>query len=91
MTSRLPFAFLPLLAAVVCTLFFDLTWVVAAPTCGLVPHQVVASVGSAAPKAGNGSLEDVVATGWYAGWSGDQFPPNQISWDKYTALTFAFA
>jgi len=33
----------------------------------------------------------VVATGWYAGWLGAALPPSQVSWTKYTALTFAFA
>ena len=67
--------------------------ITAAPTCGLIPHQVRAGLGSpnTTPSAGNGSLEDVVATGWYAGWLGNQLPPTQISWNKYTALTFAFA
>jgi len=33
----------------------------------------------------------VLATGWYPSWLGDTFPPEQISWSKYTGLTFAFA
>lgn len=91
MIPQLPFRPMSLLAAVVLIPFFVIR-VAAAPSCGLVPHQPVPNIGSSAtPKAGNGSLEDVVATGWYAGWLGDQLPPSQISWDKYSALTFAFA
>jgi chitinase len=85
-----PFTFSPLLAAIVLILSF-MIHVIAAPTCDLIPHQVRATTDSPTPSAGNGSLEDVVATGWYAGWLGSQLPPSQISWDKYTALTFAFA
>ncbi|CAK5272817.1 unnamed protein product [Mycena citricolor] len=32
---------------------------------------------------------DVVATAWYPGWN--NFPPSEISWSKYNAMTFAFA
>ncbi|TFK41644.1 glycoside hydrolase family 18 protein [Crucibulum laeve] len=32
-----------------------------------------------------------VATAWYPGWYGSKFPPAQISWEKYTQMTFAFA
>ncbi len=89
--SKYPFNFLPLLAAVILIPSFMIR-VTAAPTCGLISHQVRAGLGSPnTPSAGNGSLEDVVATGWYAGWLGNQLPPTQISWNKYTALTFAFA
>lgn len=31
------------------------------------------------------------ATGWYPGWYSDKFAPNQIPWEKYSALTYAFA
>lgn len=34
---------------------------------------------------------DSVATAWYAGWHGADFPPENISWSKYTAVTYAFA
>ncbi|KAF9260552.1 glycoside hydrolase family 18 protein [Marasmius fiardii PR-910] len=36
------------------------------------------------------NLIDVVTTGWYPGWLGNQNPPENLSWSKYTALTFAF-
>ena len=88
--SNLPFTLLPLLAVLIPSFVIQ---VIAVPTCGLISHQVRESLGppNTTPSAGNGSLEDVVATGWYPGWLGDQFPPTKISWDKYTALTFAFA
>ncbi|KAH9477623.1 Chitinase A1 [Psilocybe cubensis] len=65
--------------------------VLAAPHCNLVPPtrpSLTAQTGS------SGSIADgmdVVATGWYPGWLGSQLPPNEISWTKYSALTFAFA
>jgi len=92
MNSHCSFTFLPLLAAVVLISSFMIR-VKAAPTCGLVSHQVRENIGPprATPPAGNETLDDVVATGWYAGWLGNQLPPSQISWNKYSALTFAFA
>jgi hypothetical protein len=83
MISQFPFIFLPLLAAVVLIPSFMIR-VIAAPTCGLVSQQASPDISPSA--SGNGAL---IATGWYACW--DQLPPSQISWDKYTALTFAFA
>ncbi|KAI8986628.1 glycoside hydrolase [Trametes punicea] len=35
--------------------------------------------------------DEVVATTWYAGWHGTDFPPENISWSKYTSVTYAFA
>ena len=39
--------------------------------------------------------DDIVATTWYAGWHGSDpayaFPPEKISWSKYTSVTYAFA
>ncbi len=46
---------------------------------------------SGLPASANGSAGDVVASGWYAGWLGATQPPSQISWTKYSAVTFAFA
>lgn len=67
----------------------------AAPRCGLVvptPPSLSAQTGS--NGSGNSSVGDgmdVVATGWYPGWLGSELSPSQISWTKYSALTFAFA
>ncbi|KJA18752.1 glycoside hydrolase family 18 protein [Hypholoma sublateritium FD-334 SS-4] len=69
----------------------------AAPLCGLVPPTTTAAVvvptgaPSGLPASANGTAGDVVATGWYAGWLGATQPPSQISWTKYSAVTFAFA
>jgi len=65
-------------------------------TCSLTSTKSIADVAPVtAPTAGNsstsGNLTDVVATGWYAGWLGAELPPSNISWSKYSALTFAFA
>jgi len=32
-----------------------------------------------------------LATGWYPGWVAGSFPPSEIPWAKYSALTYAFA
>ncbi|KAJ8473778.1 hypothetical protein ONZ51_g7655 [Trametes cubensis] len=76
----------------------------AAPMCSLVPSKsagalaasasATAAVGGAATGSSSGSSDvgdDVVATTWYAGWHGSDFPPESISWSKYTAVTYAFA
>ena len=72
--------------------------------CSLVPSKsagalaasasATAAVGGAATGSSSGSSDvgdDVVATTWYAGWHGSDFPPESISWSKYTAVTYAFA
>jgi len=68
----------------------------AAPHCGLVSPTTTAiavqqTSTSTNTKANSTGGEDVVATGWYPGWLGSQLAPSQISWSKYSALTFAFA
>ena len=32
-----------------------------------------------------------VSAAWYAGWHTDDFPLSDVSWDKYTHLTYSFA
>jgi len=34
---------------------------------------------------------EVVAASWYPSWLGTKVPPESLSWDKYTSVTFAFA
>ncbi|KDR72562.1 hypothetical protein GALMADRAFT_73528 [Galerina marginata CBS 339.88] len=67
----------------------------AAPHCGLVPPKSAAVAVHASTKSNSSGTGanggDVVATGWYPGWLGSQLEPSQISWSKYSALTFAFA
>ncbi|GJE93368.1 glycoside hydrolase family 18 protein [Phanerochaete sordida] len=75
----------------------------AAPTmCGLVPPSVAAASpsptaaggSSVPPSTGSGSgksTDDIVATAWYTGWNAAQLPVDQVSWDKYTSMTYAFA
>ncbi|KAI0646605.1 glycoside hydrolase [Trametes meyenii] len=51
-----------------------------------------ASASSGSSSSGNSSIDDdVVAYTWYAGWHGTDFPPEKLSWNKYTAVTYAFA
>ncbi|KAI0371354.1 glycoside hydrolase [Pilatotrama ljubarskyi] len=51
------------------------------------------SSASSSSSSGNSSVaaDDVVAYTWYAGWHGADFPPEKLSWNKYTAVTYAFA
>ncbi|KAL0575358.1 hypothetical protein V5O48_006609 [Marasmius crinis-equi] len=32
-----------------------------------------------------------VAQAWYAGWHADEFTPSNVSWSKYTHMTYSFA
>ncbi|KAF4563788.1 hypothetical protein EYR36_003030 [Pleurotus pulmonarius] len=64
-----------------------LAW--AAPACSLVPPPKASAVSHASTV--NNVPEEVLATAWYPGWLGDKFPPSKISWDKFNAMTFAFA
>lgn len=50
-----------------------------------------AAGGAATGSAGNASTDDIVAMTWYTGWHSQYLPVDQISWDKYTAVTFSFA
>ncbi|ESK96283.1 glycoside hydrolase family 18 protein [Moniliophthora roreri MCA 2997] len=79
------------LAAIFLT--FLLTTVLSAPTCGLAPPPKdtnVSSTSSSTTGCSNLAAADALLTGWYPGWLGNQSPPQNISWSKYTALTFAF-
>ena len=40
---------------------------------------------------GGDDTVDCVATAWYAGWHAQDFPLANVSWDKYTEMTYAFA
>ncbi|OBZ70754.1 Chitinase A1 [Grifola frondosa] len=34
---------------------------------------------------------DMVSAAWYAGWHAEDFPLANVSWDKYTHMTYSFA
>lgn len=34
---------------------------------------------------------ELVAATWYAGWHADVFPLANVSWEKYTHITYSFA
>lgn len=38
-----------------------------------------------------GSTVDMVSAAWYAGWHSDNFTLSNVSWDKYTHMTYSFA
>ena len=67
-------------------LLASLSSVLAAPShyCALVPPIQLRSVAA-------NTTSDVLVSAWYPGWLGSQYPPSNISWAKYTAMTFAFA
>ena len=93
--------FLPL--SLVAVLPLASVW--AAPMCSLKPPKssgagaiatAPASSPSGTPASTSGGKnntlgDEVVATTWYAGWHGTDFPPENVSWSKYTSVTYAFA
>jgi len=40
---------------------------------------------------GGASFGSKVAAAWYPGWHGTDFPPEKVSWKKYTSVSYAFA
>lgn len=36
------------------------------------------------------NVPELVASTWYAGWHATDFPLSNVSWDKYTHVTYAF-
>ncbi|KAL0956895.1 hypothetical protein HGRIS_003001 [Hohenbuehelia grisea] len=58
---------------------------------------IVASSTSEAPRVrrrsgpSNSSDGGVIAAAWYAGWHATDFPLSQVSWAKYSIMTYAFA
>ena len=78
----------------------------AAPMCSLKPATSTGAALASSTSTSTGSNtssgssstsknstvgDEVVAATWYAGWHGDDFPPENVSWSKYTAATYAFA
>ena len=78
----------------------------AAPMCSLKPKSAGSSIATASSSTPSGSPvgtsstgtgknssigDEVVATTWYAGWHGTDFPPENVSWSKYTSVTYSFA
>lgn len=55
------------------------------------PKSRAASVQSSASSGSGSTYQEVVASGWYPGWLGEDNPPSSITWTSYTAMTFAFA
>ncbi|KAI0344492.1 chitinase [Trametopsis cervina] len=44
-----------------------------------------------APTTSDNSTVDMVAAAWYTGWHAENFTVANVSWDKYTHITFSFA
>ncbi|ESK93128.1 glycoside hydrolase family 18 protein [Moniliophthora roreri MCA 2997] len=42
------------------------------------------------PDGGHNHTSKFIAKGYYAGWNSDDFKPENVSWSKYTHLTYAF-
>ncbi|KAI0088180.1 glycoside hydrolase [Irpex rosettiformis] len=63
----------------------------AAATSASPTAPAAGAVSSPAPSSsGNSSVNDIVATTWYAGYSSDFLAPADIPWGKYTQVTYAF-
>jgi hypothetical protein len=54
--------------------------------CSLHSRETSVSARSASP-----STDPAVASTWYAGWHSGDFPPENISWSKYSTVIYAFA
>lgn len=39
---------------------------------------------------GGGQEVEMVAAAWYTGWHAQDFTLDDVSWDKYTHMTYAF-
>ncbi len=74
--------------------------VLGSPFCSLVSSQSNAAQalgsGSSSGSSGGGSnggpgSDEIIAASWYAGWHGTDFTPQNVSWTKYTQVTYAFA
>ncbi|KAJ7731113.1 glycoside hydrolase family 18 protein [Mycena maculata] len=64
----------------------------AAQYCSLKPPGDVSSSSSGIQQTTNATdPSDVIASAWYPGWLATDFPPSSIPWNKYNAMTFAFA
>jgi len=37
------------------------------------------------------ATSDLVAASWYAGWQAQDVPLNNVSWDRFTHMTYSFA
>ncbi|KAF7323688.1 Glycoside hydrolase family 18 protein [Mycena kentingensis (nom. inval.)] len=70
---------------------FAPAFVAAAQYCSLKPPSDATGVSRGIGKAGDGETADVIASAWYPGWLAADFPPSSIPWDRYNAMTFAFA
>ncbi|THH31014.1 hypothetical protein EUX98_g3199 [Antrodiella citrinella] len=60
----------------------------AAPSCSLVPNATLPAV---VRRDNSSQALPFVATTWYNKEHADFFPPDNISWEKYTSVTYAFA
>ncbi|KAJ7484425.1 glycoside hydrolase family 18 protein [Mycena latifolia] len=61
--------------------------------CSLKPPSGASLSSSGGIQTGGDTTDgsDVIASAWYPGWLATDFPPSSLSWDKYNAMTFAFA
>ena len=55
-------------------------------------HDFVRRHANSARDAGTPPVKEVemVASAWYTGWHATDFPLSNVSWDKYTQMTYAF-
>lgn len=65
--------------------------VLGAPSCQLTPPKPALSIHPSVGNNNSSNNDEVIATTWYAGWHGTDFPPQNISWSKYSQVIYAFA
>ncbi|CAL1708903.1 unnamed protein product [Somion occarium] len=69
----------------------------AVPTCSVQSSSSASAADAsttASSQSASGSLgnnDNKIAMSWYTGWHTNHLSPANVSWDKYTAVTYAFA
>ncbi|KAI9452735.1 glycoside hydrolase family 18 protein [Russula earlei] len=65
----------------------------AAPSCSLTSSAPpsTSTIGAPGCSTNNSISKQVVAATWYAGWHSSDFPLQDLSWNKYTTVIYAFA
>lgn len=76
--------------------FLLLALSIAVPFAEAKPHTHVLkrtcpSKSSGSSSSSGSSKSSKAAVGWYAGYHSTDFPLSDVSWNKYTHLTFSFA
>ncbi|OCH91678.1 glycoside hydrolase [Obba rivulosa] len=71
--------------------FFTLALFAAPAVHAAGPSFFLRDATTASPNTTTNATIDMVSASWYAGWHAQDFPLSNVSWDKYTHLTYSFA